>query len=160
MIFQAGRAFPVFRRCFCLMSSRVAKAFLVRSVVILILSFTAEESLRFPPQEYSVRWYEALWEASEIQDAAWLSFQVAAITTMASVGLGVAGALAIDEQRPLRSTVRLEALHEQIRAAAPAQPGDHRLDGDIAALTGLVREGSLTGLTPGDGSGALSVGRG
>jgi histidine ammonia-lyase len=72
----------------------------------------------------------------------------------------LAGALAIDNQRPLRSTLRLEALHEQIRAAAPARPGDHRLDGEIAALTGLVREGSLTGLVPGDGSGALSVGRG
>ena len=72
----------------------------------------------------------------------------------------LAGALAIDDQRPLRTTVRLEALHGRIRAAAPERPGDHRLDGEIAAVSRLVREGTLTDLMPGAGSGALDVGRG
>lgn len=69
------------------------------SVIILILSFTDEESLHFPPRAYSLRWYEALWDAGEIQDAAWLSLQVAAITTLASVLLGVSAALAIGRSK-------------------------------------------------------------
>ena len=69
------------------------------SVIILILSFTSEEALRFPPPSYSTRWYEALWEANEIQEAAWLSLQVAAIATTMSVLLGVSAALAIGRSR-------------------------------------------------------------
>ena len=65
------------------------------SVIILILSFTGEETLHFPPRSYSARWYAALWEANEIRDAAWVSIRVAALTTVGSVGLGVAAALAI-----------------------------------------------------------------
>jgi len=65
------------------------------SVVIMILSFTAEESLRFPPSSYSMTWYKALLNASELKSAAFLSLQVASITTIVSVILGVAAALAI-----------------------------------------------------------------
>jgi putative spermidine/putrescine transport system permease protein len=65
------------------------------SVIIMILSFTDEESLSFPPKAYSLRLYGSLWEATEIKDAAALSFQVAGITAVVSVVLGVAGALAI-----------------------------------------------------------------
>jgi histidine ammonia-lyase len=70
------------------------------------------------------------------------------------------GAEAIDNQRPLRTTARLEALHGRIRAAAPALEGDHRLDVEIDAVSRLVREGTLAELLPSGGSGALSVGRG
>ncbi len=37
------------------------------TLVILILSFTGEESLRFPPASYSLRWYAALTQANELQ---------------------------------------------------------------------------------------------
>lgn len=69
------------------------------TVVILVLSFTAEESLHFPPSGYSLRWYAALLDANEIQAAAWLSLKVAVMTVVASVLLGVAAALAIYRSR-------------------------------------------------------------
>jgi len=65
------------------------------SVIILILSFTGEETLRFPPPSWSMRWYTALLDATELQDALVLSFKVAVIATVSSVLLGVAAALGI-----------------------------------------------------------------
>jgi putative spermidine/putrescine transport system permease protein len=69
------------------------------TVVILLLSFTGEESLHFPPSSYSLRWYAALLDANEIQDAALVSVQVAAIAVCASVLLGAPAALAIARSR-------------------------------------------------------------
>lgn len=69
------------------------------TVVILILSFTGEEALRFPPASYSLRWYAALLDANELQDAFIISIKVAAITTLASITLAVAAALAIARSR-------------------------------------------------------------
>ncbi len=65
------------------------------TVVILVTSLTAAETLHFPPEEYSLHWYWALKDAYQIRNAAWNSFLVALITTLLSVGLGTAGALAI-----------------------------------------------------------------
>lgn len=69
------------------------------TAVILILSFTGEEALRFPPASYSLRWYAALFDANELQDAALVSLQVAAITVTASTLMAVAAALAIARGR-------------------------------------------------------------
>lgn len=65
------------------------------SILVVIISFTSEETLKFPPPGFSWRWYIELLDAFEIQDAAWVSFKVAMITTIVSVILGVAGSLAI-----------------------------------------------------------------
>ena len=65
------------------------------SILVLIISFTSEQTLRFPPPGFSLQWYVALLEAYEIQDAAWVSFKVALITTVFSLLLGVSAALAI-----------------------------------------------------------------
>ena len=69
------------------------------TLVILLLSFTGEESLHFPPTSYSLRWYAALLDANEIQDAALVSLEVAAIAVCAAVLLGVPAALAIARSR-------------------------------------------------------------
>lgn len=69
------------------------------TAVILILSFTGEEALRFPPASYSLRWYAALLDANELQDAFVISIKVAAITTLVSITLAVAAALAIARSR-------------------------------------------------------------
>ena len=80
----------------------VAIVFLiVPTIVMLLTSFTASESLRFPPQGYSLRWYQALLDAAQMQAAAWSSLIVAFWTTLVSIALGTAGALAI-----ARSTAR------------------------------------------------------
>jgi putative spermidine/putrescine transport system permease protein len=65
------------------------------TVVVLVVSFTDGYSLKFPPPGYSMRWYQALLEAWQLHFAAWNSIKVAVTTTVLSVLLGVAGALAI-----------------------------------------------------------------
>lgn len=69
----------------------------------------------------------------------------------------LAAALAIDDQRPLRTTSRLEILHARIRTTVPESPGDHRLDREIRTVTDLVGSGDLATLLPGGKSGALDV---
>jgi len=74
----------------------IAIVFLIApTIIVLLTSFTATESLRFPPRGYSLRWYKALLDADQMQAAAWNSLIVAVGTTMISVILGTAAALAI-----------------------------------------------------------------
>jgi putative spermidine/putrescine transport system permease protein len=78
----------------------VALVFLVApTLVVLLTSFTASESLRFPPAGLSLRWYRALADADQMHAAAWNSLVVAVWCTLASVVLGTAGALAIARSR-------------------------------------------------------------
>jgi putative spermidine/putrescine transport system permease protein len=78
----------------------VAIVFLVApTVIVLLTSFTASYSLKFPPEGLSFRWYVALLEADQMQRAAWNSLIVAFWTTILSVVLGTAGAIAIARSR-------------------------------------------------------------
>lgn len=78
----------------------IAIVFLIApTIIVLLTSFTATESLRFPPQGYSLRWYKALLDADQMQAAAWNSLIVAVGATMISVILGTAGALAISRSQ-------------------------------------------------------------
>jgi putative spermidine/putrescine transport system permease protein len=80
----------------------VAVALLMLPTVILLLtSFTSTASLKFPPEGFSLRWYAALVEARQIQDAAWNSVVVATWTTVISVLLGLAAALAVGRSNAL-----------------------------------------------------------
>lgn len=65
------------------------------SLVLLMTSFTSTESLRFPPDGLSLRWYVALLESTQMQRAAWNSLVVAAWSTLICAVLGTAAALAI-----------------------------------------------------------------
>lgn len=65
------------------------------TVVVVTVSFTSGFSLRFPPPGYSLKWYGELLDAWQLHFAATNSFKVALWTTVLSVGLGVAAALAI-----------------------------------------------------------------
>jgi len=78
----------------------VAIVFLVGpTVVVLLTSFTASQSLKFPPDGLSLRWYAALIDADQMQAAAWNSLVVAFWTTIISVVLGTAAALGIARSR-------------------------------------------------------------
>lgn len=65
------------------------------TLVLLLTSFTSSPSLKFPPEGFSLRWYAALADAGQIQAAAWNSLVVAVWTTVISVVLGLAAALAV-----------------------------------------------------------------
>lgn len=71
------------------------------TIVVLGTSFTASETLRFPPEGFSFHLYRDLLRAEQIQAAALNSLVVAAITTTLSVVLGVSGALAIGRSNAL-----------------------------------------------------------
>ena len=74
----------------------VALFFLVfPTAIVLLTSFTSTQSLRFPPDGYSLRWYAALADAHQLQQAAFNSLEVAVATTVLCVLLGTGGALAI-----------------------------------------------------------------
>jgi putative spermidine/putrescine transport system permease protein len=80
--------------------STIAVVFLLApTLVLLVVSFTDAESLRFPPTGYSVRWYASLLEADQLLDAARNSLVVAVITTVLCVGLGIPAALWIGRSR-------------------------------------------------------------
>src|ERR1700731_4546660 len=74
----------------------VAIVFLVApSLIVILTSLTASQSLRFPPDGLSLRWYAALLKADQMQQAAWTSLVVAAWTTFLCATLGTPAALAI-----------------------------------------------------------------
>ena len=68
---------------------------LAPTVVVIVVSFTNGYSLKFPPPGYSLRWYEALGDAWQLQYAALNSLKVATGATLLSVVLGVPAAMAI-----------------------------------------------------------------
>ena len=70
------------------------------TVIVLITSLTDGYSFRFPPQGYSLRWYQVLWTGSpDIIAAAVLSFKVALSATAISVLLAGAAALGLARRR-------------------------------------------------------------
>ena len=69
------------------------------TVIVLLTSLTRSPSLRFPPDGFSLRWYLALADAHQLQQAAWNSLLVALVTTAVSVALGTPAALALARSR-------------------------------------------------------------
>jgi len=85
----------------------IAMVFLIGPTIVVILtSFTPSESLRFPPSGLSLRWYQALLEADQMQAAAWTSLVVAFWTTLISAVFGTAAALAISRSRGAVASTR------------------------------------------------------
>jgi putative spermidine/putrescine transport system permease protein len=78
----------------------LAMVFLIApTIIVLITSLTASESLKFPPSGLSLRWYYALLDADQMQRAAWNSLIIACWTTMIAVVLGTGASLAIARSR-------------------------------------------------------------
>lgn len=70
------------------------------TLVVVLMSFTGDFTLRFPPRSWSVRWYAELFTNSpQIVTAAWVSLKVAVIATAVSVALGTLAAVAIAGRR-------------------------------------------------------------
>jgi putative spermidine/putrescine transport system permease protein len=67
--------------------------------VIVIGSFTAGERLAFPPDGLSWRWYAAFVSNPEFARSTWTSFEVAAMTSVATGLLGASSALALSRRQ-------------------------------------------------------------
>ncbi|MBZ9865300.1 ABC transporter permease [Mesorhizobium sp. CA15] len=79
------------------------------SVIIVIMSFSGSSLLEFPPQEWSLRWYESYFGSVEWRDATVVSVKVAVMTAIVATLLGTAAAYAINA-RTLRLTGAINAL--------------------------------------------------
>jgi ABC-type spermidine/putrescine transport system permease subunit II len=70
--------------------------FLVAPVIVVVLmSFTNQIYLTFPPTGFVMRWYVAAWNESRWFDAGWNSIQIGAATAALSMVLGTLSALAV-----------------------------------------------------------------
>jgi ABC-type spermidine/putrescine transport system permease subunit II len=70
--------------------------FLIAPVLVVVLmSFTDQLYLAFPPTHLAMRWYIEVWNQSRWFRAAWNSIQIGAATAVLSMLLGSLGALAI-----------------------------------------------------------------
>ena len=66
------------------------------AVIIVAAAFTAGDSLRFPPEGFSLRWFQAALASGPFMGALWTSTQLACIATVISLALGLGAAFAID----------------------------------------------------------------
>ena len=72
-----------------------ALAFLILPTLLIVpMSFTATSVLRFPPENWSMRWYRAWLADPGWRDATVISFQAATLTTAVATPLGIAAAYA------------------------------------------------------------------
>ena len=62
------------------------------SLIVIPMSFSGSESLRFPPPSWSFRWYEAYFTSSQWIGATWVSVQVSFFAALLATPIGVAAA--------------------------------------------------------------------
>ena len=68
-------------------------------VVVVMLSFSADNFILFPPSGYSLRWFRQLADNERLMNALQLSVQIAAVVTVLSLAIGVPAALALAKGR-------------------------------------------------------------
>ncbi|BBK42062.1 ABC transporter permease [Allostella vacuolata] len=74
--------------------------FLVLPTIIVVpMSFTGSRFLRFPPEQFSVRWYEVYFNSVEWRDATWVSLKAAVLTMLVATPLGVLAAYGLHASR-------------------------------------------------------------
>ena len=106
------------------MTGARAKAWVLWSIVVLCVvtlslptliiigaSFTSGDIIRFPPDGFSLRWYEELASERAFWDALWRSFYVSVICTVLSIPVGTLAAIATVRYRlRLRRTLQIYLL--------------------------------------------------
>ncbi len=75
------------------------------TLVIVIASFTAGKIIAFPPEGFSLQWYEALLQRRAFTDALWRSLWVAVVCTLASLPAGTLAAIALARYRVRNATL-------------------------------------------------------
>ncbi|MDF1774473.1 MAG: ABC transporter permease [Rhizobiaceae bacterium] len=64
------------------------------TVIVIGASFTAGEIIQFPPEGFSLRWYQKLWQLDDFQPALMRTFYVSIICTLISIPVGTLAAIA------------------------------------------------------------------
>ncbi len=74
--------------------------FLVAPLLVVIgVSFTSSSFLKFPPDGFSLKWYDAVINNPLYVDAFWLSIQIAGLATILAMILGVPASLILVRKR-------------------------------------------------------------
>lgn len=69
------------------------------TLVVIPLSFTGKASFMFPPENWSLRWYENFFTDPGWRDALLTSLRIALLVAVVASALGTAAALALDSKR-------------------------------------------------------------
>jgi putative spermidine/putrescine transport system permease protein len=62
------------------------------SIIVMVMSFSGEDVLGFPPHSWSLRWYAAFFADPTWLDATWISAKIAVMSTALALLLGTAAA--------------------------------------------------------------------
>lgn len=65
------------------------------TLIIIGASFTSGDIIRFPPEGFSLRWYERLWQLDSFKDALLRTFYVSIVCTLVAIPAGTLAALGI-----------------------------------------------------------------
>jgi len=65
------------------------------SILVIVMSFSGEDVLGFPPQNWSIRWYAAYFADPTWLTATWISFKIAGLSTLLALLLGTGAAYAL-----------------------------------------------------------------
>lgn len=68
-------------------------------IVVAGVSVSESQFIVFPPQGFSLRWYEAILSSNAYLGAAWTSLRLATLVTITSAALGAGAAIAIHRRR-------------------------------------------------------------
>lgn len=66
------------------------------AVIVIGSSFTSGSLLQFPPEGFSFKWYQAVFESQQFMQALWTSIYLAFLATVISVALGFTAAFVLD----------------------------------------------------------------
>jgi len=94
---EPGLPIPHLRRLWLYVVGGLVLVFLIApSLIIVPMSFSGSTLLQFPPENWSLRWYEAYFQSVEWRDATIVSLKAAVLTTALSTPIGVAAAYALN----------------------------------------------------------------
>lgn len=86
------RAFPIVLYTYC---GLVFFLLVAPLFIVIPISFSSDQYLRFPPSGFSLQWYEKYFSSRQWMDATWISFEVAVATAILATILGTMLALAL-----------------------------------------------------------------
>ncbi len=92
---------PHHRRLWLYLLAALVMIYLVVPTLIVVpMSFSGSETLKFPPPSFSLRWYIRYFSLAEWRDPTLVSLKLAAITTLLATPLGTAAAYGLHVGNP------------------------------------------------------------
>jgi putative spermidine/putrescine transport system permease protein len=87
---------PLRRRLWlCALAGLTLIYLLVPTLIVIPMSFSDSDSLRFPPPAFSFRWYHEYFRNEEWREATFVSLRLAVLTTLFATPMGTAAAYAL-----------------------------------------------------------------